>query len=44
MTDSRLNQITVILFEPQNPINIGGTVRAMKNMGISSLRLVALPL
>ncbi len=40
MTDSRLNQISVILFEPQNPINIGGTVRAMKNMGLSSLRLV----
>jgi len=30
----------VILNEPQNPINIGATVRAMKNMGLGTLRLV----
>ena len=40
MLDSRLSRISVILFEPQNPVNIAGTVRAMKNMGFSSLRLV----
>ena len=40
MTDSRLSNLSVVLFEPQNPINIAGTVRAMKNMGLESLRLV----
>ena len=40
MSDSRLTQISVVLFEPQDPVNIGATVRAMKNMGVSSLRLV----
>jgi TrmH family RNA methyltransferase len=40
MSDSRLSQISVVLFEPQDPVNIGATVRAMKNMGFSSLRLV----
>ncbi|MDB4914122.1 MAG: hypothetical protein JWM95_1766 [Gemmatimonadetes bacterium] len=40
MSESRLSRISVVLFEPQNPINIGATVRAMKNMGCSSLRLV----
>lgn len=40
MSDSRLSQISVILFEPQDPVNIGATVRAMKNMGVASLRLV----
>ena len=29
-----------MLYEPLDPINIGGTVRAMKNMGVSDLRLV----
>ncbi len=37
---SLLDAVVVILFEPQNPINIGATVRAMKNMGVSRLRLV----
>jgi TrmH family RNA methyltransferase len=37
---SRLSQVIVVLFEPQNPINIGATVRAMANMGLGSLRLV----
>lgn len=36
----RLDNIYVILVEPKNPGNIGATVRAMKNMGISHLRLV----
>jgi TrmH family RNA methyltransferase len=40
MTDSRLSQISVVLYEPQDPVNIAGTVRAMKNMGVESLRLV----
>ena len=37
---SRLSPVHVVLFEPQDPINIAATARAMKNMGVSSLRLV----
>jgi tRNA/rRNA methyltransferase/tRNA (cytidine32/uridine32-2'-O)-methyltransferase len=37
---SLLSQVVVVLYEPQDPVNIGGTVRAMKNMGVSTLRLV----
>jgi len=33
-------KIAVILVEPQNPGNIGMVCRAMKNMGLSELRLV----
>lgn len=40
MSDSLLNRISIVLYEPQDPINIAATVRAMKNMGVSSLRLV----
>jgi TrmH family RNA methyltransferase len=40
MPDSQLSRIAVVLYEPQNPINIAGTVRAMKNMGVTTLRLV----
>ena len=40
MPASRLNRIRVVLCEPQDPINIGATIRAMKNMGVSQLRLV----
>jgi TrmH family RNA methyltransferase len=40
MSDSKLSKISVVLFEPQDPVNIGATVRAMKNMGFTSLRLV----
>ncbi len=40
MAQSRLSDVRVVLFEPQDPINIGATIRAMKNMGISRLRLV----
>jgi len=35
-----LDNIYVVLVEPQNAGNIGASVRAMKNMGISHLRLV----
>jgi len=37
---SPLDAVCVVLFEPQDPINIGATVRAMKNMGARDLRLV----
>ena len=37
---SILDQVRVVLYEPQKPINIAGTVRAMKNMGVGVLRLV----
>ena len=30
----------VVLVEPQNPINVGAVMRAMKNMGLKRLRLV----
>ena len=40
MTQSRLSKVKVILCEPQDPINIGATIRAMKNMGVHTLRLV----
>ncbi len=35
-----LSAVHVVLFEPQDPINIAAAARAMKNMGVSSLRLV----
>jgi tRNA/rRNA methyltransferase/tRNA (cytidine32/uridine32-2'-O)-methyltransferase len=37
---SVLDAVCVVLFEPQDPINIGAVVRAMKNMGVRDLRLV----
>jgi TrmH family RNA methyltransferase len=40
MTDSPLERVRVVLFEPQDPVNIAATVRAMKNMGLADLRLV----
>lgn len=40
MTDSLLASVVVVLYEPQDPVNIAATVRAMKNMGLSRLRLV----
>lgn len=40
MNESLLSHVRVILYEPQNPINIAAVVRAMKNMGVASLRLV----
>ena len=40
MSDSLLSAVTVVLYESQDPINIGAVVRAMKNMGVHDLRLV----
>lgn len=40
MTESPLARVAVVLYEPQDPVNIGATVRAMKNMGVADLRLV----
>lgn len=40
MTESSLAAVKVVLFEPQDPVNIGAVVRAMKNMGVHDLRLV----
>jgi len=40
MPNTVLERIRVVLYEPQNPINIAATVRAMKNFGIRDLRLV----
>ncbi len=37
---SILDRVAVVLHEPQDPVNIAGTVRAMKNMGLGDLRLV----
>ncbi|HET7632946.1 MAG TPA: TrmJ/YjtD family RNA methyltransferase [Gemmatimonadaceae bacterium] len=38
--NSRLDAIRVVLHEPQDPVNIGATVRAMANMGVGTLHLV----
>ena len=40
MSGSRLDNVAVVLHEPQDPVNIAASVRAMKNMGLSDLRLV----
>ena len=40
MSESLLDAVVVVLVEPQNQINIAATIRAMKNMGVSRLRLV----
>src|SRR5438045_5908173 len=40
MSESSLASVAIVLFEPQDPVNIAATVRAMKNMGVSRLRLV----
>lgn len=40
MSGSRLDNVAVVLHEPQDPVNIAATVRAMKNMGLVDLRLV----
>lgn len=39
-TSQDLRHVVVVLDEPQDPVNIGGVVRAMKNMGLSRLYLV----
>ena len=40
MSESVLSRVNVVLFEPQDQINIAAVIRAMKNMGVASLRLV----
>jgi TrmH family RNA methyltransferase len=40
MPESLLSSVVVVLYEPQDPVNIAATIRAMKNMGVSRLRLV----
>jgi|SRR5688500_14632495 len=40
MSSSRLSNVRVVLYEPLDPVNIAGAVRAMKNMGVHRLRLV----
>jgi tRNA/rRNA methyltransferase/tRNA (cytidine32/uridine32-2'-O)-methyltransferase len=40
VADSLLASVVVVLHEPQDPVNIAATVRAMKNMGAGRLRLV----
>lgn len=40
MSESLLARVCVVLYEPQDPVNIAATVRAMKNMGVHALRLV----
>lgn len=35
-----LDNVHVVLHEPQNLVNIAGVIRAMKNMGLSRLRVV----
>jgi len=35
-----LEHVSIVLVEPQNPGNVGMVCRAMKNMGLSDLRLV----
>src|SRR6185437_4795348 len=37
---SLLDSVVVVMYEPQDPVNIAATIRAMKNMGVSRLRLV----
>ncbi len=37
---SVLDHLSVVFLYPQDPVNIAATVRAMKNMGVSDLRLV----
>lgn len=38
-----MQDVVIVLVEPQNPANVGATARAMKNMGLSQLILVAPP-
>ena len=40
MPESRLDGVRVVLYEPQDLVNVAATVRAMKNMGVRDLRLV----
>jgi tRNA/rRNA methyltransferase/tRNA (cytidine32/uridine32-2'-O)-methyltransferase len=40
MPESLLHHVRVVLYEPQDPVNIAATVRAMKNFGVRDLVLV----
>ena len=40
MSDSPLSNVVIVLDEPQNLVNVAGVIRAMKNMGLSKLRVV----
>jgi TrmH family RNA methyltransferase len=40
MTGTPLSRVCVVIYEPQNHINIAATLRAMGNMGVEHLRLV----
>ncbi len=40
MPDSVLSRFRIVLYEPQDPVNIAGTIRAMKNFGFARLYLV----
>ena len=40
MSDSPLSNVVIVLDEPQNLVNVAGVIRAMKNMGLSRLRVV----
>jgi tRNA/rRNA methyltransferase/tRNA (cytidine32/uridine32-2'-O)-methyltransferase len=40
MAESLLASVVVVLYEPQDPVNIAATIRAMKNMGVARMRLV----
>lgn len=40
MPESRLDKVRVVLYEPQDQVNIASAVRAMKNTGVADLRLV----
>jgi TrmH family RNA methyltransferase len=40
MTESQLDGIRVVLFETQDLVNVAAVLRAMKNMGLSDLRVV----
>ena len=40
MADAPLDGVRVVLYEPQDPVNVGAVIRAMKNMGVSDLHLV----
>jgi tRNA (cytidine32/uridine32-2'-O)-methyltransferase len=41
MSENRLNNLRIVLVNTSHPGNIGGAARAMKNMGLSKLYLVA---
>lgn len=39
-TPQELGHVIVVLNQPRDPVNIGGVVRAMKNMGLSRLHVI----